>query len=43
LIAAKVEGGYAMLEGYCLMIVCFGYLLSVPLGLCFKMSLEEDI
>lgn len=43
LIAARVEGGYAMLEGYSLMATCFGFLLSVPLGLLFKLSLEEDI
>ena len=42
LIAAMVVGGYDMLVGYALMVTCFSFLLSVPLGLFFKMSLEED-
>ena len=42
LIAAKIVGGYDMLVGYALMVTCFSFLLSVPLGLFFKMSLEED-
>lgn len=43
LFAAKVVGGYGTVEGYSLMATCFGFLLSIPLGFLFKLSLEEDI
>ncbi len=41
LLAVKAEGGYAMLEGYSMMAVFFGSLLAIPLGIGFKMTVED--
>lgn len=41
LLATSVIDGYAILQGYALMGTCFGTLLSIPLGLLFKLSGEE--
>ena len=41
LIAFKVEGGYPIYEGYCIIAAAFGGLISVPLGVGAKFIAED--